>query len=487
MASSDAHSVMASVAARLMGRKPATPPQAPASSPSTAAATPRTMPAPQLTAPANKAAAPAPTTSSKPAPAKKENVPPPQPMEGVKQTATPAAQEEDVKMQDVDRGPSLFGTAEQLAVSPHLGGNETLLTLNQAAREFSQTATQGGKSRPPSRKRMLSSKDDMPLSRTSSRSSTAAASLPVGGGYPPLSATSRNNPAPRSQSGSLAASPSSNPSRPAAMNAATPSTHAMSAKPSPSAQPKAPAWSAFAANPTVKQDDRDVDKITKAVEKVEIGGDHPSTAAQDKKSYTAKPANSWQRNQAINTLKNIATEARTPPHLLAKANGAGIARNPIVADDVVPKMAEAANTLTNGESTLTCTTDNKVATFKEQDNKPTSVKAPESKPSALNGTNTPSNNPLLSSAQANTPTVNGDNTLATLNELKETLAVMTSRVAAVEKEHLTLQKQLEKMLQAEERRKYLGTDSAKVPFGIDVQSRKSSTYLRHCYYLTNFA
>ena len=35
-----------------------------------------------------------------------------------------------------------------------------------------------------------------------------------------------------------------------------------------------------------------------------------------------------------------------------------------------------------------------------------------------------------------------------------------------------MQKQLEAMLQTEERRKFLGTDSSKVPFGIVVQLRK---------------
>lgn len=57
----------------------------------------------------------------------------------------------------------------------------------------------------------------------------------------------------------------------------------------------------------------------------------------------------------------------------------------------------------------------------------------------------------------------------TLLELKKGLSALNERVTDLESENFTIQKQLEALLQAEERRKYLGTDSSLVPYGIDVQ------------------
>ncbi|KAK3725218.1 hypothetical protein LTR37_000729 [Vermiconidia calcicola] len=123
---------------------------------------------------------------------------------------------------------------------------------------------------------------------------------------------------------------------------------------------------------------------------------------------------------------------------------------------------------------------------KETELKPAMATQTESKPSVdrlateaattpgwVNGTKaTPNYYAMLgASSGTNKSEANGDDTLFTLQEVKQMLAHVNRRVAVLEQEHFSMQKQLETMVQAEERRKFLGTDNAKVPFSIDVQSR----------------
>lgn len=65
-----------------------------------------------------------------------------------------------------------------------------------------------------------------------------------------------------------------------------------------------------------------------------------------------------------------------------------------------------------------------------------------------------------------------------LQEIKKEIAAVTKRVSVLEEENLSLQKQVEVVVQTEERRKFLGTDSAMAPFGVDVQGRESQD--THC-------
>ena len=64
-----------------------------------------------------------------------------------------------------------------------------------------------------------------------------------------------------------------------------------------------------------------------------------------------------------------------------------------------------------------------------------------------------------------------DDVLGALQTVREELAVVSKRVGGLEQDNFTMQKQLELMVQAEERRKFLGTNSVKVPFGLVVKCR----------------
>lgn len=65
-------------------------------------------------------------------------------------------------------------------------------------------------------------------------------------------------------------------------------------------------------------------------------------------------------------------------------------------------------------------------------------------------------------------TASDSDVLATLKDLKAELVAVCRRIATLEEDSFTTQKQMEHVIQSEERRKYLGTDSAKMPFGVEV-------------------
>ena len=116
---SDAHAFMANVAARFMGRKPAPALTATLAALAAPQATPRTMPLPQVVAPDVKATAPHSKPNPAPPAVKKENVPPPPP-QIARPKSVPSIPEQDVELPEVNKGPSLRGTADQLKVSSSL-------------------------------------------------------------------------------------------------------------------------------------------------------------------------------------------------------------------------------------------------------------------------------------------------------------------------------------------------------------------------------
>lgn len=59
-----------------------------------------------------------------------------------------------------------------------------------------------------------------------------------------------------------------------------------------------------------------------------------------------------------------------------------------------------------------------------------------------------------------------------LRVLREEVAFMNSRIAKLETENFVLQKHVESLVQREERRRHLGTDSENTPFGVEVKDRK---------------
>ena len=116
--SDDSHDIMASLAARLRGNVDNSSSPAVTPKKSMTAAAPRFVPAAKSSA--NETVAerhPLWTTNQPPAP-KKENLPPSKPASPLK-TALPT-QGKAASSTDNNTGPSLFGSADQLAVSPLL-------------------------------------------------------------------------------------------------------------------------------------------------------------------------------------------------------------------------------------------------------------------------------------------------------------------------------------------------------------------------------
>ena len=66
--------------------------------------------------------------------------------------------------------------------------------------------------------------------------------------------------------------------------------------------------------------------------------------------------------------------------------------------------------------------------------------------------------------------------VATLQAVKKELETTRKRLEAMETDNLALQKQVEVLVQTDERRKFLGTDNARTPFGVEVQGRKFFLY-----------
>lgn len=71
--------------------------------------------------------------------------------------------------------------------------------------------------------------------------------------------------------------------------------------------------------------------------------------------------------------------------------------------------------------------------------------------------------------------------IETLKTINQQLDLLMDRLEFLEKENFDIQGQLQKLVQAEERRKYLGTDESKAPFGLKVECRtyhaSSSSFL----------
>ncbi|KAK5120561.1 hypothetical protein LTR85_006217 [Meristemomyces frigidus] len=63
---------------------------------------------------------------------------------------------------------------------------------------------------------------------------------------------------------------------------------------------------------------------------------------------------------------------------------------------------------------------------------------------------------------------NGDDVMAVLAGLKREVAALTAKVQRLETDNIGLRDQMGQLIKAEERRKFLGTDSAKAPFKLDL-------------------
>ena len=379
----------------------------------------------------------------------------------------------------------------------------------KAAREFSQTATgsKGGRQRLLSKPSSLSS---TPSSPRSSAASLAAASE----GYPPLSATPRSKPVTRSQTGSLPNSPSSAkprteptmPPMPAFPGTSplhgwpirAPTTTAVST----AAQqlPATQAWNTFAAKPSIRSEDRAVEDLTKSSKKAEMSDNNPTTASLSNKGASSKPRTAWQITDVTNTLKGRAGDTQLPPHLRAKAAAGaetkpagttGTSLNPIVIDG--PQVMKA-QPVVNGTKSATMSANEArskaEAAIKKLETKLFGAKESDSKPSpangmiaTVNGTPAKTNNQTTTPSTIANPTkldTSDDGIVRTLEAVMMELRAVSQRVGSLEQDNFAMQKQLETMLQAEERRKFLGTENAKAPFVVEVQCRKYALHhFRH--------
>lgn len=517
------HDVMANLAARLMGRRAGTTPNATQAVPVAAAATPRTMPSPQVqVAETNRLDPPRPS----PFPAVTENVRPrataaptssessaPLPSRTVIQPApTPTVPNQEVTSVDVNRGPSLYGDPDSIKVGLSLILVEALLTLKQEAREFSQSAkSSGGKKSQYNRGRVASA--DRSSSGSRSPRSSVATTMARSGGYPPLPTTSRAGQSSRSQTGSLPESPMvpstlTDKSRPVATGYGE--LHGR-----PSAAPSKPeikTWSAFATNAAAKKEADGIEAVTKSLQRVDISSTGPSTPSPAKKTEPVKATDAWQLTDITNTLKDRAVDVKSPPHSRAKpatpvtntkpATEVGTASNPIVIDVEKKAMKITSNGAINGSSTTEtqplgspmttplgssnmaqskpsygsgpskisdATPDEPASKLANGDSAP--LKDSQSKPSPINGATTKATTAAASTTSGD-PKSSKDDMLMMMEELRKELVVLTERMKTLEQENFTLQKQLENLQQGEERRKYLGTDSANVPFGIEVHLRE---------------
>jgi hypothetical protein len=176
-----------------------------------------------------------------------------------------------------------------------------------------------------------------------------------------------------------------------------------------------------------------------------------------------------------NILQSRANDKPSPPHLRAKAAGAPLATTECMSTR--NGVSEKPQPTTNGVKT------EQSAPVVEIGDAATIVVKNSIPPAKETETQQPDVNTVTESkpAVAVAPTTNGiaahrassESNYVTLDQVKEMFAEVNARIKALEDENLNLSKQLEAVLQIEERRKFLGTDNAKAPFPIDVQSRKS--------------
>lgn len=101
---------------------------------------------------------------------------------------------------------------------------------------------------------------------------------------------------------------------------------------------------------------------------------------------------------------------------------------------------------------------------------------------------TPAQTPAV--AQMSTPAFTStetDETLSILAALKREVEGLTVKVGTLEEDNMYLNKKVEELVHANERRKFLGTDNAKAPYTVTVIYRKSTPTIPYSNESTNFS
>lgn len=207
--------------------------------------------------------------------------------------------------------------------------------------------------------------------------------------------------------------------------------------------------------PASKQDQKDLmDGITKSIDKMALGTVDPFKSSPKKEGSKAQP--NWQLADVTNTLKDRASDAKTPPHLRAKAaarSASGI---------------EAAVQVDSGKKEdITPVTEKKPeAELKKESDFVSSLRSAPVEPKAPENFTTEAK---VDHQKTEVETTTQDIELRALAMAKEEIATITTRISTLEQDNFTMQKQLDALLQEKERRQFLGTGSAKEPFALEVK------------------
>jgi hypothetical protein len=227
--------------------------------------------------------------------------------------------------------------------------------------------------------------------------------------------------------------------------------------------------------------DPSVDELTAQLQKVDVKGS-TSSPSTSKTNDTTKAAAYWQMAEITNTLQDRTKDKpaqMVPPHLRgrngAAANSASATQTPASAatekvdakPEAVPAQPAAPPSADQKPREVATGAEVAATTKKEKEH------ATEAEAKKTETARTP---PVVQAAPISTGTTSRGATTPevstlTIEKVTEMFAGVSARVKALEEENFDLQKKLEALLQVEERRKFLGTDSAKAPFNVDVQSR----------------
>lgn len=181
---------------------------------------------------------------------------------------------------------------------------------------------------------------------------------------------------------------------------------------------------------------------------------------------TPQPKTSWQLTDVTNTLKDRAAYV-TAPHLRIKQALKAATTPGVMPADTEP--VTAVNGIQPAETTF--------QPAKSVSQPAATVLQPatnDDQPAAKNiqpTTTAASNATKQSAASSGGPS---GNTLELLQALKHDIAAVTKRIEGLETENLSLQKQVEEMVQKEERRKFLGTDDGSRPHSESMSRMVSS-------------
>ena len=232
------------------------------------------------------------------------------------------------------------------------------------------------------------------------------------------------------------------------------------------------ACGAFAANLTTKKESDVVKDVTDSLDKMKISHFGPPAASEVNEEGT-KERGTKQLTDATN-VANGRTADFVPPHLRSKANAQKTTGQQECNDSVKQVKDRMLGSLQD------------IAAVAAGRAKPTSsdgtfsnptVDMEDTKKAALHANG-------LHNYSSDTVKKEIVSEYDILRLLKIDMEAAVKRITNLEHNNFVIEKQIEPMLQINERRKFLGTDSAKAPFAVEIKCRKSKLHLSH-YFVTS--